>query len=325
MRPVDAARRVPVSFEQRYSALAEIASRQLGCFTVAQAHAVGFPLSGVYERVARREWAWAAKGVLRVAAGPPVSWRERALAACLSVGGVASYRTAAALFGLVPPPLVPDVVVARRARGVRRPGLHTTLDLPPSDVVRVGPVPATAPARTLVDLGAVVPESELTTAVDAALVRVIVRAERLERRARELRAPGRPGAARVLALLGTRHPQLERARNEWEARMLRLVRRFGLPDPVPNYPIEVTPGKVRILDLAWVEERVFAEFDGFEPHSGRAQFDDDRERQNEVVASGWTPFRFTSTAIARHAEAAFRPLVDTLAARGTPIRRRVPE
>lgn len=301
---------------ERWAALAKVGGRQLGCFTVEQAITAGFPSSTVSDLVARGEWRWVADHVLRPTAAGPMTWREHAVAACLSVDGVAGYRTAAALYDLGQPPRVPDVVVTRAGRGRRRPGIHTTLVLPRSDLATVASVPATAPARTLVDLGSVVRGPRLVEAVDAALLRGLVRAERLERRARELRSPGRPGAARVLAVLASRHPELERARNEWEARMLRLCRRFRLPEPAPNFVLDVGGGRVRILDLAWEAARVFAEFDGFLPHAGRTQFDDDRVRQNEVVARGWVPFRFTSTAITSDPAAAFEPLIRTLRERG---------
>jgi hypothetical protein len=51
-----------------------------------------------------------------------------------------------------------------------------------------------------------------------------------------------------------------------------------------------------VIDFAWPGQMVAVEFDGFVPHAGRPVFDDDRERQNELVDAGWRVYRLTSTA-----------------------------
>ena len=66
----------------------------------------------------------------------------------------------------------------------------------------------------------------------------------------------------------------------------------AFPTPQVNYRVRVG-GRVRYLDLAWPDAKVAVEFDGFVPHSTRRVFDDDRVRQNDLVADGWTVFRVT--------------------------------
>ena len=44
--------------------------------------------------------------------------------------------------------------------------------------------------------------------------------------------------------------------------------------------------------LADPDVRAFLEVDGFETHGTPAAFEDDLERQNDLVALGWTPIRF---------------------------------
>ena len=101
------------------------------------------------------------------------------------------------------------------------------------------------------------------------------------------RVRDRAGAARA------RHPGLRQAANVWEAKVLRIVRatRASRSREV-NYRVQVG-GRVRYLDLAWPDAKVAVEFDGFVPHSTRRVFDDDRARQNDLVADGWTVFRVT--------------------------------
>jgi hypothetical protein len=115
----------------------------------------------------------------------------------------------------------------------------------------------------------------------------------------------------VLRILEEAHPQLWRARNEWEGRVLRLFRRSGAPDPVPNYGVHVGGGP-RYIDLAWPDHLVAVEFDGFVPHSTRRVFDDDRVRQNDLVDAGWRVFRLTSTAVKRTPSVAIAPVLRAL-------------
>ncbi len=85
------------------------------------------------------------------------------------------------------------------------------------------------------------------------------------------------------------------------------MRELGLPEPRVNYRVQVG-GKRRYLDLAWPDVKVAVEFDGFVPHSTRRVFDDDRVRQNHLVADRWTVFRVTKTMLDTDALGTFRPI-----------------
>jgi hypothetical protein len=162
---------VRVPLDPREARLAATARAQLGCFTVEQAIDAGFDRSTVHRRAQRGAWQWLDEHVLRAAASAPVDWRQRLSAAALSVDGVACRASAAALYELVPAPPVPHVLVARRLRNRTRPGLHSTTSLPATDVVRVGPIRATSPVRTLIDLAGEVDRDVAIDAVDAAIAR----------------------------------------------------------------------------------------------------------------------------------------------------------
>ena len=47
------------------------------------------------------------------------------------------------------------------------------------------------------------------------------------------------------------------------------------------------------IDVAFREQRIAIEVDGFAYHSDRARFQRDRSRQNLLVGLGWTVLRFT--------------------------------
>ena len=175
----------------------------------------------------------------------------------------------------------------RTKRNLARAVVHSSIDLPSSDLVLVDGIRATSPIRTVIEAAGDVRLDIVNDFVDDAVARALVRPAALERRARELVAPARPGAARVLNALASSHPELERARNIWEARLLRACGEAGLPDPRPNFPVTVG-GRLRIFDLAWELARVCAEFDGYLPHlRTRRVFDDDRVRQNDLLDAGW--------------------------------------
>ena len=74
--------------------------------------------------------------------------------------------------------------------------------------------------------------------------------------------------------------------------VMRAVRAGDLPAPTRQFPLVLDGRDVR-LDLAWPDERVFLEADGFGYHSTRAQFRLDRERQNALIMCGWLPLRYT--------------------------------
>ena len=61
------------------------------------------------------------------------------------------------------------------------------------------------------------------------------------------------------------HPDVQLTRNKWEARVLRLARRFGLPDPIPNLKCSSVEGSAISMPRG-EPSLVFLEFDGFDPH-----------------------------------------------------------
>ncbi|HET9729028.1 MAG TPA: hypothetical protein VFR41_06375 [Acidimicrobiia bacterium] len=273
--------------------LERVARRQHGLFSLEQAQSFGLARRTIYRRIEQGCWCEVAPRVYRASPSATLSWHQVLMAATMSANAHAARRSAAALYGLLKPPSTPEVLVVRSKRNLDRKTVHSTLDLPASDCTVVGHIPATTPTRTLIDVSAELSRRGVDDLVDTALVRGLVRLVPLERRARELLAPARPGASRVLRSLRSSHPELERARNKWEARVLRLVARHGLAEPIPNFKLLVA-GRPRELDLAWPDALVCVEFDGYEPHSGREVFDDDRARQNMLVDAGWRIFRLTA-------------------------------
>ena len=103
------------------------------------------------------------------------------------------------------------------------------------------------------------------------------------------RHPRRSGTPVLAALLDPERPS-SATWSKGEERLLALLRRGGIPDPEVNQrQRRYTP------DLVWPQERVLVEFDGWLYHSGKAAFERDRVRQNDlVVDDGWIVVRITS-------------------------------
>ena len=241
--------------------LETITERQHSLFTLAQALEAGFTRPRVRRKLECGEWIEVEPRAYRSALSGPLTWRGRLHAAVLSTVGVASHRSAGALHRLLPPPEEPELTIIRSARTRSTAWASSTKSLDAIDIVIVDRIPTTAPARTLIDLAGVLKSSELEDVLDLAIVTRVVRPVRLRARARELWAPRRNGCAMVLELLDERDPARSGSRNVWEARVLRLVRASGLPDPVVNAQVRAG-GRTRYLDFAWRREKVAVEFDG---------------------------------------------------------------
>ena len=229
------------------------------------------------------------RSVYRQAAHGP-SPEQALMAACLAAGGVASHRSAAALWRLRGAAHgVPEVVVAGR----RRPDLagalvHRTARLEAVDVTRRSGIPVTAPACTVLHLGAVVPVEVLEPAMEDAILRRLVSFSQLARTAERLGAPGRNGAAVLRRLIAARDPATAPTESMLEDLLARVLRKGGLPEPVRQHRV----GGVRI-DFAYPEARLAIGADGRVWHAGRGDVQRNSSKGNLLVGMGWRVLHFT--------------------------------
>ena len=254
-------------------AIYRLAARQHGCFSRTQALGAGFSDRMIASRVAAGRWLRMAVGVYRLA-GVPVTWKQRALAACLIAGdgAVVSHRSAAVLWGVSgfrPGPLEITVPPGRSGRNALA-RVHR------SAVERVWQdrIPVTRPSRMLLDLAGVVSGDLLEEAVDDVLCRRLCRLG-------DLRARG-PLREVLAAWNGDGLPE-----GVAEMRVVRRLMEAGLPQPVRQYEIWVDGVFIARVDLAYPPFRLAMELDGFRWHAGRRRFRSDRMRRNRVEAAGW--------------------------------------
>jgi very-short-patch-repair endonuclease len=304
--------RVPEAIDGR---IARLAATQHGVFTRTQAVGSGAS-SGVIEwRLANERWERIHRGVYRLAGVPP-SWRQALLAACLAWGGgtAASHRAAAALWtiaGFEPGPVELTAPLGSRP-GCAGIVVHQPLRLDPVDLTRRDGIPVTTPARTLLDIAAVVTRSELEEALDDALRRKLVSISRLRWRLRQMGRSGRPGIAILRALVDERTRTSSVPQSVFETRLLRALKEAGLPDPIVQHEIRDRGRLVAVVDLAFPEQRIAIEADGYRWHAGRLRWEHDLARRNSLTSLGWRVIHVTWADLADRRERAICSIVRLL-------------
>ena len=273
-----------------------IARHQLGLFTTQQALRAGVGEKQLARRVREGRYRMMRRGVLAVAAVPP-TWEQSVLAAVLAAGdgALASHATAARLHGLEDgPPIDAIEVVAPLGRHVRRPGVrgHRSGILFDADRAVAGVVPCTAPARTLIDLSGRLSAIDLGRLADRLVRNKSMTWAHLVAAVPRFRvAPGRAPTV-VVQVLRDRWPGYDPGESDFEARVLRIIHRAGLPMPVQQHVIVAGGHRYRV-DLAYPELRVGFEVDGWADHGHRTAFDADRRRNNLIALQAWRLFHLT--------------------------------
>lgn len=271
--------------------LAAIARRQFGAFSWGQSRACGVPDGTIGARLAAGRYRQLLTGVLAESATPD-SWEARAMAALLAVGGDATLArgSAARLHGLSLGSGAPVAVLVRTRtfRGLDDIRIHRTRVLEADDVTTLGPLTVTTVARTLCDLAGHASDDDLRKAVAMAVRRRWTDATQLRVMARRL---GRfRGRRRLMALLDELHPLDGDCRSELETRFLRLMVGARLPPTAMNHPVVDARGRRRVLDAAYLPQRVPVELDSRLAHGTLLDWHDDLRRENDVVLTGWRSF-----------------------------------
>jgi very-short-patch-repair endonuclease len=263
------------------SAIAALAERQHGVVARRQLETLGIGRGAIDRRIRCGRLRPIHHGVYGV--GHSALSREgRWMAAVLASGpgAVLSHQSAAALWGLRPTGRASvDVTTPRDLR--RRPGIHRHCAvLLPDEITTRNGIPITTPARTLLDLAAVLPEQAVRRAINEAEVLRLADATALH--VLIARHPGHRGISK----LRDHHPAP--TRSELEARFLAFLAEAVLPRPNVNTVIEGVE-----VDFAWPNHRLIAELDGFAFHATRRAFEQDRARDRRLQAHGWRVVRIT--------------------------------
>ena len=287
------------------AALVARARRQHGVLTVNQLRAAGLGTHAIERRVSRGWLRRLHRGVYAVGALESELTAPTAALAALGRSAVLSHRSAAVLWGLLPArPADPvDVTLLnanRRSRnGVRIHYAQKTV------IRRRFNLRLTSPPQTLRDLAATSP-NELERAYNEALVLGLVTHSEV----RQLLDLPRCGV-RALRDLIEDNPGMTRSRMERELR--RLIKKGGLPPPQTNV---IVAGHE--VDMYWPAHRLVVEYDGWNTHSSRVAFEDDRLKDAALMLAGERVMRVTGRQLERRPE----ELVARLAVATSAIRSR---
>jgi len=309
---MDNAERVEPCSEPADTQVAKIADGQFGVVSRQQALDIGFTPRQIQLRVEAGRWDVPFRGVYRIV-GAPASLQQSAMAAALYAGDQAlvSHATAGKLWA-IEGARGSDVelwVPASKRADVDGLILHRGTRLDRADRDKLGPIPITTVARTIIDLSARMEDDRLLSAMEGAFRRGLVTPERLGARVEALRKSGRPGAGRLAELLAGRSgAALE---SVLEAKVWLLVRRCGVPLPRRQFWVALPGGRYR-LDFAWPDRRVAIECDGWEHHGRRSAFAPDRARLAEFAAARWRILPVTWNACTKEPERVERWLRDAL-------------
>lgn len=223
----------------------------------------------------------------------------------LAPGWVVSHVSAAVLLGLpvwgVP---LDRVHVSRDGNGGgrRTAGVHRHVGpLGPEEVVEVGGVAVTDPARTVVDLAGTVGFEQAVVVADAALAPregrrpPLTDPSALHAAARRRGRVGRAAARRVVLFAdGGAH-------SPGESRSRVVLWRYGLPAPLLQFAVRGPGGLLGTTDVGWPELAVVGEFDGRVKYGrlagpGRSAADvvhDEKLREDAIRSTGLGMVRWT--------------------------------
>lgn len=215
----------------------------------------------------------------------------RELAAVLHFKGFAivSHASAAALFDLAEPPTVPALtIVGRDAHSRPTCTVRRATRLHRDDITVRHGLPVTSPARTLLDRAKTLPPEELESEFAQLLRRRLV--ARADVNAAIDRAPHKSGVARLRALASsTRAQSPTLTRSHYERKLKRLLKAADLPPPRVNDRV-----LGHEVDFHWPQHKLIVEFDGFAFHADRKSFENDRLRDQKLIAAGYRVIRITA-------------------------------
>jgi hypothetical protein len=218
--------------------------------------------------------------------GSKPSFERDLMAACLATGGFASHRCAAYLwkFRKFERPVAEVLVAKGHAPTLAGVTVRRTVRLGPGEATHVGTIPVTSRARTLFDLASLCP-ALVEGALDGALHRrrVSLRAvQRVLDRSGKFHPAQRVLAPLMEARLAGRRP----TESELEDDLLAVIRRYGLPEPVPQYPY-----RGRRIDFAYPELVIGIEANSVAAHAAKEDVQRNAEKANDLI--DWWVLYFT--------------------------------
>jgi very-short-patch-repair endonuclease len=277
--------------DPRVARLAQVFRDHDGVISVEQAKDIGYSAAAIEAKVGRGEWIRAGYGVLR-SADHAETPRSRIRAAMLSIGSGATLVGRSALFWWritdIPPSEV-EIAVSPPSQPRPRPGVHVVRrHVPAEDRVVVDGVAVTKKAPSVLAAAVALGLADGARLMDDVLQRGTVDLAALQRA--HCRSSGRRGARLCAELL---HLAAGGARSEAERVAHRALKADGIGGWRADREVWLASYGAAVLDLAFDEQRVLVEIDGWAYHRDRRAFVRDAARQNALVLEGWVVIRTT--------------------------------
>jgi hypothetical protein len=237
------------------------------------------------------DWKRVYAGVFR-RVGAPQTWEQALMAGCLAVDGIASHRSAGALWQL--PQIEPrlEIIIPEKRRAVLKGfDVHRTSHLQPVDRGHRSGIPVTSIARTVIDVSLDAPDLA-PVLVDHVLARRRVPLALLFNRLRAQGTRGRKGSGDLLALLEERRGRKRNVDSDLQRRFEQVAldgyRAGLLPEPFFEYPVQLANGRWRYPDVAYPPPAMVGfEAQSYQHHSTLESFASDVERNLELFSEGW--------------------------------------
>jgi hypothetical protein len=200
-----------------------------------------------------------------------------------------------------------EFIVPGRANSIRLAGCRLRFDGTTAFAAPLG-IPSTNEARTLIDLVAGMSFRDGVVVVEAALRADPQLAGELAHERR--RGLPRRGALTVQRVLDFASP-LSESVLESHASVLWAER--GLPAPIQQAVIRLDGRFVARVDFLWPAARLVVEVDGLAKYDAAGTLQDEKARQNRLVAAGYTVLRFTWQDIRMRPDSVVRQVTAALA------------
>lgn len=280
------------------AAVARLASLQQGVVTRRQLLAVGVGRRAIEGRLRGGRLHSLHRGVYVVGhtALAPLTRETAALLACGPHAVLSHHSAAPVWWALDHDEHRPgEVTITRGARRSRSDVRVHESSLHPADIKVRHRLPVTSAERTLIDVARDVEPSWLERTIEDGRRRGLLTRKSLLRALE--RAGPKTGVGVVKQVLRTEGGPAF-TRSEAEARLTRLLRKAGLPQPEHN--VRVAGYEV---DFLWREPGLVVEVDGYAFHADRAAFRRDRARDAELQAVGYRVVRLTWQQVTNEREA----------------------
>lgn len=271
--------------------LDKVASAQYGLVSRTQAIEI-ISVQQLRTMVARGDLMRIRRGVYRFRGAPP-TWEQALLAAVMAgpPGTVAAGPAAGRLWRLMTCERASVEVTSPYGStiNVRR---HRSSSIEPSSTILDG-IPVTSIERTLIDLSAHRSYESYARLLEDALDRGLTSTAAITSTLRDIGSQGRGRTARLRELLDLHGEGIEEIDSALHRKVVAWLNNAGITGFVNEYEL-VVGSRRRRIDIAWPDELIAIEVDGYAFHRRRDTFDDDRSRNNWLLVNGWRVLHVTS-------------------------------